>query len=716
MDIMPGIIRTLGGVNGSNMVDQRVGDAYWVVNEVYKNLAYIKQVSKSFNEFSINAATAIAAKDKAEIDAIQTAADRVQTALDVITTTTQVELAEAQVALATAQAVLTAADRVQTGLDAIATAADRVQTGIDATATAADVITTANNVETSNTNITTANNLLAASLVSASYATIALGLAGVATNEVFLVQPNVTDSLTRFTWYTKTGASTYTLLASVVSGSELDSTGLANLIAKILPLPLEVLAEGMRFRIGNRLYADFSAATGFTFHKINIAATNTFLSDLPTIALSERIFNGPLGSMISSLLTEVSPEGIRYRIGNRLYVQLDAIDGLTVHKAKLSASKTYLDDQPTVAIADRIFGDALGTMFNSLADELGGVMRVRWANRLLYEWDMTYGFKPSKAMLPTSTVLADSPTTPLVSRLAPSVDITTIYAWGDSRTAGAGDSLPYRFPEFLAALVSPMTSVNKGIGGQTSIMISARQGGWPLLLSVTGNTIPASGAVTVTAYSTDIFNSSGTPLTAGSHVGTLAGIAGTYTSDGLGGLTFTRTTAGTETVIEKYSPFIPDAGSNNRNKINFICVGTNNAGTDNITGAVGSTYDNVRYCRAMVDYVLSGGGLPIVAGAIDNVPTGTANTVDCTTLNNMYKSIFGRYYVDFITPPTAEELATANAAIGTTYSFTSNDNLDIVAGKWPRGLYADSVHFLRHGQYIQALRVQRHLIRLGIIT
>lgn len=581
---------------------------------------------------------------------------------------------------------------------------------------AADRVQTAENVETSNDNITTANNLLAASLVSASYATIALGLAAVATNDVFLVQPNATDGLTRFTWYTKTGASTYTFLSSVVNGSELDSTGLANLIATILPLPLEVLSEGMRFRIGNRLYADFSSATGFTFHKINLAATNTFLDDLPTIALPERIFNGALGSMISSLLPEISPEGIRYRIGNRLYAQLDAIDGLTVHKAKLSATKTYLDDQPTVAIADRIFANALGTMFNSLADELGGVMRVRWANRLLYEWDMTYGFKPSKAMLPTSTVLADSPTTPLVSRLAPAVDITTIYAWGDSRTAGAGASIPYRFPEFLAALVSPMTSVNKGIGGQTSIMISARQGGWQLLLSVTGNTIPASGAVTVTAYSTDIFNSSGTPLTAGSHVGTLAGIAGTYTSDGLGGLTFTRTTAGTETVIEKYSPFIPDAGSNNRNKINFICVGTNNAGTDNITGAVGSTYDNVRYCRAMVDYVLSGGGLPIVAGVIDNVPTGTANTVDCTTLNNMYKSIFGRYYVDFITPPTAEELATANAAIGTTYSFTSNDNLDIVAGKWPRGLYADSVHFLRHGQYIQALRVQRHLIRLGIIT
>lgn len=514
--------------------------------------------------------------------------------------------------------------------------------------TAANVVSTAADVATSLLNITTANNLLSAALVSSSYATIALGLAGVATNAIFLVRPNSTDSLTRFTWYTKTGASTYTLLASAVTGAEFDATGIAGII---LPLPIEVLPEGMRFRIANRLYADFNATTGFTFYK-----------------------------------------------------------------ATLAASKTYLDDQPTVAIEDRVFGAALGTMFSALPDELGGVMRFRWGNRLLAEWDMTYGFKPSKMMIPSTAVIADSPTIPLTQRLVPAVDTTAIYAWGDSRTAGAGDVYPFRFPEYLATLVSPTTVSTQAIGGQTSIMIAARHGGWPLLLSVTSDTIPASGAVTVTAYSTDIFNSSGTPLTAGSHVGTLAGIAGTYTSDGAGGLTFTRTTAGSATVIEKYSPFIPDTGSTNRNKINFICIGTNNAGTDSITGAVGSTYDNVMYCKAMVDYVLTGGGLPIVAGVIDNVPTGTANTVDCAALNNQYKSIFGRYYVDFFRPPTAEELATANTGVGSTYTFTANDNIDIAAGKWPRGLYADSVHFLRHGQYIQALRVHRHLIRLGIIT
>lgn len=31
-----GLIRTLRGGEGSNIVDKRVGDAFWVVNEVYK--------------------------------------------------------------------------------------------------------------------------------------------------------------------------------------------------------------------------------------------------------------------------------------------------------------------------------------------------------------------------------------------------------------------------------------------------------------------------------------------------------------------------------------------------------------------------------------------------------------------------------------------------------------------------------------------------------
>jgi hypothetical protein len=47
---MAGSIRTLRGGEGSNIVDKRVGDAFWIVNEVYKNLAYLKQLSRNIAE------------------------------------------------------------------------------------------------------------------------------------------------------------------------------------------------------------------------------------------------------------------------------------------------------------------------------------------------------------------------------------------------------------------------------------------------------------------------------------------------------------------------------------------------------------------------------------------------------------------------------------------------------------------------------------------
>lgn len=95
------------------------------------NLAELKQISEGFNEFDVNAAAAIAAKDAAEADAIQTAEDRVQTGEDVVATGLLKDETTIQTSLATEQAVLTAADRVQTGLDVIATGEDRVQTGLD---------------------------------------------------------------------------------------------------------------------------------------------------------------------------------------------------------------------------------------------------------------------------------------------------------------------------------------------------------------------------------------------------------------------------------------------------------------------------------------------------------------------------------------------------------------------------------------------------------
>lgn len=68
-----------------------------------------------------------------------------------------------------------------------------------------------------------------------------------------------------------------------------------------------------------------------------------------------------------------------------------------------------------------------------------------------------------------------------------------IVAWGDSLTAGSGASSPLsNYPAVAAQLFQPArVIVNKGIGGQSSSQIAARQGGLPILCTLDGDTIPA---------------------------------------------------------------------------------------------------------------------------------------------------------------------------------------------------------------------------------
>lgn len=116
--------------------------------------------------------------------------------------------------------------------------------------------------------------------------------------------------------------------------------------------------------------------------------------------------------------------------------------------------------------------------------------------------------------------------------------------------------------------------VNIGKGGQTSPQISARQGGVPVLLTVTGGSIPASGSVDVTV-STNLFYtnaSSGTTTQAG----TLAGVPGVLQrvkTSGVYTYTFIRDAAGAEVAVPNPAPFL--TGFDWRNRAMTICIGRN---------------------------------------------------------------------------------------------------------------------------------------------
>ena len=138
---MPTLPTLIDG-NTATPVDRIIGGAYHVVKEVYVNLGTIKSLAEGFNDFEVNAAAAIAAKDEAEVfrdetnaNAAQTTLDVIQTAEDVVATGLLKDAATTQAGLTAEDRVQTGLDRVQTGLDAVATAEDRVQTGLDVIAT-----------------------------------------------------------------------------------------------------------------------------------------------------------------------------------------------------------------------------------------------------------------------------------------------------------------------------------------------------------------------------------------------------------------------------------------------------------------------------------------------------------------------------------------------------------------------------------------------------
>lgn len=137
-----------------------------------------------------------------------------------------------------------------------------------------------------------------------------------------------------------------------------------------------------------------------------------------------------------------------------------------------------------------------------------------------------------------------------------------------------------------------------GAGGQTGDEITARFGAKPVTITISGNTVPASGPVAVSSYDIDasffsgisaysglplpgiLYPRDGTPI-----VGTLAGTNTTPGgAHGSGGYTFTRATTGSAQFVQSDSPFVSslymDNDSDtllvmlNRNDIDALFAGT----------------------------------------------------------------------------------------------------------------------------------------------
>lgn len=264
--------------------------------------------------------------------------------------------------------------------------------------------------------------------------------------------------------------------------------------------------------------------------------------------------------------------------------------------------------------------------------------------------------------------------------------------WGDSLTAGTSGS---PWPSLLAALTGK-SHYNGGWGGQDAMQVAARQGGVPARLTLTANTIPASGAATVTAITR-------TPLSeGGSRAGDLAGIRGTLLLSG-GVHTFTRAVAGEAVPIAAGEVFIPIDASAYRDRTVTIWAGRNGYSLRDPARLVADI-------RGMLDYLS-----PSVTRAIVmEIPpwvgeeTGTANRTTLDAVNTALAAAFPAHWL-----PISTWLRTPAAATAAGITFTADDNTDIANGLTPRSLRADAGHLNTAGNTAVAARIYQEAQERG---
>lgn len=219
--------------------------------------------------------------------------------------------------------------------------------------------------------------------------------------------------------------------------------------------------------------------------------------------------------------------------------------------------------------------------------------------------------------------------------------LSSVACFGDSLTAGG-------YPTILAGLLG--RDVYTGaVGGQNSQQTATRQGGYINLLTISGNLIPGSGAVNITASTqAPISNQGGGPI-----AGTLAGVAGSVSATfGANGnritYLFTRTVDGTPVVVDPATPFIP-VENDHPFKTTVFWYGRNNFWTGR------TDFDNAKAevkaaLAASIAYLKPLNKKFIVMSVLtDNKPAewrGTEKYNAITSLNEELKALYPRQFVD----------------------------------------------------------------------
>lgn len=268
-------------------------------------------------------------------------------------------------------------------------------------------------------------------------------------------------------------------------------------------------------------------------------------------------------------------------------------------------------------------------------------------------------------------------------------DRHAIVAWGDSLTAGAGCTGGCDYPAVAQTLFDPPRSVvNMGMGGQTATQIAARQGGVPLLLSVSGDTIPASGSVAVTERNVDVLIESGTP--AGALEGWLGGVFGTLSTDESGDWSFERENSGAPVDCPARSRLTSSLAIALRDRIAWLWMGRNGAAPGHdVVGDVAASVGALGHGRYLVGAILpSASDSP---GALDAI----------VATNAALATAHGDRFVDLFATLTAAQ------------DGSGDDLADVAGGLVPRSLRSDAVHLNDAGYALVAAAMRDATLAMG---
>jgi len=276
--------------------------------------------------------------------------------------------------------------------------------------------------------------------------------------------------------------------------------------------------------------------------------------------------------------------------------------------------------------------------------------------------------------------------------------VTRIVCVGDSLTQGAGGT-PY---SSQLATLSGRTVVNRGLGGQASDPIIARQGGNGVTVTVAGNSIPASGPVNVTGLSINLLNNAGG---SGSIAGTLCGVPGTLSWTTAGGYVFTRTAAGAAVVCYPGSVFRPTLGEDPFS-LNVFWLGRNQFNYAQSAGALALQAANIKANYAAAISVLKPVDkrfiiLGVSSGSDSFEFVGTDNHTAKRTLAADLSKLYPDNFIDIDT-------VLVNSGTG-----AGQDLTDFSNGIVPSSLRNDSQHLNTAGYLIVAQTVHNHITQKG---